>query len=115
MDFVRTARFGVREHAEELVPAELGHSIAWLEGQTLVIDTIGYTPGILFPHPGVVHSEELHLVERLTVDPDAEILSVAFTAEDPKYFTQPFSGEFLYQPSPYAVEPYGCTPENSNR
>ena len=63
----------------------------------------------------VVHSEELHLVERLTVDPGNEILRVAFTAEDPRYFTRTFSGEFLYRSSPYPVEPYGCTPENSNR
>jgi hypothetical protein len=114
MDTVRVARFGVREHAEPLTPVDFGHSIAWLEGDTLVIDTIGYSAGVLFPHPGVLHSDALHTVERLSVDPD-RTLRVAWVAEDPRYFTSSFSGEFLYQPSRYQVQPYGCTVDNANR
>lgn len=114
MDTVRVARFGVREHAEGLAPVEFGHSIAWLQGDTLVIDTIGYSAGILFPHPGVVHSDALHTVERLSVDPDGT-LRVAWIAEDARYFTAQFAGEFLYRPSQYQVQPYDCTVDNANR
>lgn len=115
MDTVRTAQLGVRGHPEGLAPVEFGHSIAWFEGETLVIDTVGFAPGVLTPHPGILHSDALHIVERLSVDAADQTLRVAWTADDPKYFARTFSGEFLYQPSPYAVEPYNCTVENSNR
>ena len=115
MDTVRTAQFGVREHPEDLTPVDFGHSIAWLEGETLVIDTVGFAPGVLAPHPGILHSDALHIIERLSVDAGDRALRVAWVAEDPKYFSMPFSGEFLYQPSEFPVEPYGCVVENANR
>ncbi len=115
MDTVRTARLGVRAHASSLPPTELGHSIAWLEGQTLVIDTVGYAAGVLLPHPGVLHSAALHTMERVSVDPNDHTLHVAWTAEDRQYYASPFSGEFLFRPSLYVVQPYGCTVEHANR
>jgi len=115
MDTLRSVRINTRDHGGDLAPVELGHSIGWFEGDTLVIDTIGYAAGVLLPHPGILHSDALHTVERLSVDRAENTLHVAWTAEDPKFFSRPFSGEFLYQPSPYAVQPFGCTLENANR
>jgi len=115
MDTVRTVQFGVREHPEELEPVQYGHSIAWFEDDTLVIDTVGFAAGVLSPHPGILHSDAMHMVERLNVDIAERTLTVAWAADDSKYFAQPFSGEFLYQPSPFSVEPYDCTIENANR
>ena len=36
-------------------------------------------------------------------------------AEDPEYFTEPFSGTNYYMPSLYPVSGYNCTLERSNR
>jgi hypothetical protein len=98
-----------------LTPVAFGHYIGWFEGETLVIDTVGYAAGVLSPHPGILHSDALHTIERLSVDAAGTTLSVAWTAEDPKFFSEPLSGEFLYKPSPYAVERFDCTVENANR
>jgi hypothetical protein len=115
MDTVRTVDLSTREHPQGLTPAAFGHSIGWFEGETLVIDTVGYAAGVLSPHPGILHSDALHTIERLSVDAAGTTLSVAWTAENPKFFSEPLSGEFLYKPSPYAVERFDCTVENANR
>jgi hypothetical protein len=114
MDTVRTIRLG-REHEDDLTPRPYGHSIGWYEGTTLVIDTIGFTAGVLTPHPGILHSDALHVVERLTVNPDEPSLDLQWTAEDPEYFNGAISGSTHYIPSLYAVSVYGCTPERANR
>jgi hypothetical protein len=115
MDTVRTVDISTREHSQDLAPTVFGHSVGWFEGQTLVIDTIGYSAGVFSPHPGILHSDALHTVERLTADSERTTLSVAWTADDPKYFKRPLSGEFLYKPSQYEVQRFGCTVEHANR
>jgi hypothetical protein len=115
MDTVRTVDMSTREHSQNLTPTLYGHSVGWFERSTLVIDTIGFTAGVLQPHPGILHSDALHIIERLTVDPERTSLHVAWTAEDPKYFTEPRSGEFMFAPTSYKVQPYDCTVEHANR
>ena len=114
MDTVRTIRLAA-EHDPALTPRPYGHSIGRYEGATLVIDTVGFEPGVLTPHPGILHSAALHVTERLTVNPDELSLMLEWTAEDPEFFTEPFSGANHYMPSLYAVSRYNCTPELSNR
>jgi hypothetical protein len=114
MDTVRTIRLA-REHEDNLTPRPYGHSIGWYEGSTLVIDTIGFEPGVLTPHPGIMHSDALHMVERVTANPDDPSLDLEWTAEDAKYFKVPFSGSNHYIESLHPVSEYGCTPELSNR
>ncbi|MYJ94995.1 MAG: hypothetical protein F4053_05190 [Proteobacteria bacterium] len=114
MDTERTIRLA-REHEPSPTPQPYGHSIGWYEGSTLVVDTIGFAPGVLTPHPGILHSAALHVTERLTVDPDEMLITLEWTAEDPEYFTEPFSGTNYYMPSLYSVSRYNCTPELSDR
>ena len=114
MDTARTIRLA-REHDSSLAPQPYGNSIGWYEGSSLVIDTVGFSPGVLTPHPGILHSAALHVTERLTVDPEAMAITLEWTAEDPEYFTEPFSGTNYYMPSLYSVSTYDCTPERSNR
>jgi hypothetical protein len=67
-------------------PAWYGHSVGHWEGDTLVIDTVGFnniTPGY------GVHTEDLHVVERIT-RPRVGHLVIDITATDPKAWTGPF-------------------------
>ncbi len=114
MDTVRTIRLA-REHGDNLTPRLHGHSIGWYEGSTLVIDTIGFAPGVLTPHPGVLHSDALHIIERVTANPDDPSIDMEWVAEDNKFFKVPFTGSNHYTKSLYPVSEYGCTPEKSNR
>jgi hypothetical protein len=55
-----------RKHPAELDPTWFGHSIGWYEGDTLVIDTVGYNDKFWMDHRGHPHSEKLHTIERWT-------------------------------------------------
>lgn len=114
MDTVRTIRMA-REHADNLTPRLYGHSIGWYEGSTLVIDTIGFAPGVLTPHPGVLHSNALHMIEKITVNPDDPSIDMEWVAEDNNFFKVPFTGSNHYTKSLYPVGEYHCIPEISNR
>ena len=92
-----------RRHDEPLTPRQYGHSIGWYEDSTLVIDTVGFSAGVLASDPGIFHSDALHMVERITVDPEESSLKVAWTGEHPLFFTRPYSGSTHLVPSPYAV------------
>jgi hypothetical protein len=66
----------------------MGESIAKWDGDTLVVDTIGFNDKTWLNGQGVPHSEELHVIERYR-RPDLGHLQVEITLEDPKAFTKP--------------------------
>ena len=67
----------------------MGQSTGRWEGDSLVVDTIGFNDQTWFDRSGNFHSESLHVVERFTfVNPD--ILDYQATIEDPKVFTRPW-------------------------
>jgi hypothetical protein len=73
-----------------------GDSIGHWEGKTLVIDTVGLTDKTVLDHVGMPHSDELHVVTRLTrLDP--ETLEVRVTMTDPKTFVEPWTRRNVYK------------------
>ena len=56
----------------------------------LVVDTVGFAPGVL--NPPIMNSEQLHVVERFTLDPNAMTLTREYTATDPVYYTDQYTG-----------------------
>jgi hypothetical protein len=77
-----------RGHPKDLEPLWMGDSIASWDGDTLVVDTIGFNDKTWLNGQGVPHSEELHVIERYR-RPDLGHLQVEITLEDPKAFTKP--------------------------
>jgi|SRR5688572_8055515 len=55
-----------RGHPANLTPGYFGHSIGRWEGDTLVIDTVGFSERFWMNRDGLPHTSQLHLVERLT-------------------------------------------------
>jgi hypothetical protein len=82
-----------RKHPEELDPSWYGHSIGWWEGDTLVVDTIGFNDKTWFDNRGNRHSEKLHLVERFTRT-DLGNMQVEYTVDDPGAYAKPFTVSF---------------------
>ena len=71
------------------VDSWMGQSTGRWEGDSLVVDTIGFNDQTWFDRSGNFHSDALHVVERFTfVNPD--ILDYQATIEDPKVFTRPW-------------------------
>ena len=65
--FSRRIHLGMEGHPAGLEPSNAGHSIGRWEGDTLVVDSVGFTAGVLVPPTR--NSDKLHVVERFTLDP----------------------------------------------
>ena len=84
---VRTINMGKPTEA----PADswMGWSNGHWEGETLVIDTTGFNDQTWFDRVGDFHSDELHVVERITAaSPDR--LNYEATIEDKQVFSRPW-------------------------
>jgi hypothetical protein len=76
-----------RGHPTDMDPLWMGDSIAKWDGDTLVVDTIGFNEKTWLSGQGVPHTDRLHVVERYT-RPDFGHLEVEITLEDPGAFTR---------------------------
>ena len=87
-----------RPHPKNLVPTWWGHSVGHWEGDTLVIDTVGYNDKFWFDSRGTPHTEQLHTIERWTRTHWGRIED-DFTLDDPGALTKPvklhFTGRLL--------------------
>jgi hypothetical protein len=76
-------------HPDDISPSFMGDSIGRWDGDTFVVDVIGFKPGGWLTG-GLVTSDALHLTERYTrVDRDQ--LNYEVTIDDPKVLTKPFT------------------------
>jgi len=103
-DLVRTIHMDRVEHPVALASSRAGHSIGRWDGDTLVVDTVGFAPGILAGN--VAHSDRVHVVERFTLDSATMSLRRDYVAEDPEYFTDRYIGSDVVRPAdaPFAVD-----------
>ena len=74
-------------------PTWYGESIGHWEGDTLVIDTIGFNDLSWFDFLGNPHSDQLHTVERYTRTA-YDTLEVVTTITDPGAYQKPFTIRF---------------------
>lgn len=65
-----------------------GHSVGHWEGDTLVIESEGFTPATWLARGGFFHSEEMKVTERFTRQGDQMLYEV--TVEDPEVLLQPW-------------------------
>jgi len=97
------------EHPADLERSLTGHSVGWFEDSTLVIDTAGFAAGVLVPHPGVLHSADMHTVERLSLAENGTRLVREYEVTDPQYLSKPYSGSSRWDRSDIALSVYDCT------
>ena len=119
MDVRRVVHMNVADHPKNGPRTSLGHSIGRFDGETLVIETANYAPGVLNqyveqpgqPTRGLLHSASLKTVERVRLDPARQRLVVEIDMTDPEFFTQPFPrATYEYAPSDLKLEPFNCSP-----
>jgi hypothetical protein len=89
--FIRQIWTDGRPHPQNLNPSWMGDSIGKWEGNTLVVDTIGFNDKTWLDQVGHPHTEDLHLVERIHRTAP-EMLQIDFTFDDPKAYTKPWTG-----------------------
>jgi len=102
------------KHPDDLDPTWYGHSIGWFEGDTLVVDTIGFNDRFWFDFAGHPHTEKLHTIERFR-RPDFNTLDYEVTIDDPGAYTRPFTlyGSHAYDAGTELME-YICNENNQD-
>jgi hypothetical protein len=103
-----------RPHPDDHEPSFLGDSVGRWEGDTLVVDVVGFNEKTWLAGVGTVHSDQLHVVERYTRDgPDTIVYEV--TIEDPVVFTRPWKQqEILHLRPGERIREYECIEQNED-
>jgi hypothetical protein len=97
-----------RPHPTDLDPTFMGHSIGKYEGDTLIVDTIGFNEKTWLDHVGLPHSDALHVVERIRRI-DHNTLQDDFTIDDPKTFTKTWTAQQIYDLKPnWEIAEFAC-------
>lgn len=109
------------EHPADIEPSRQGHSIGSWDGAVLTVDTIGFAPGVLgfgAPPGGmqtpIPHSDQLHVVERYTFNPENHSIRRDYSATDPVMLAGPYEGADIVYLSNVPYAPEACeelTPE----
>jgi hypothetical protein len=81
-----------RPHPEgdALNPTYLGHSVGKWEGETLVVDIVGFNEQTWMDYFGHPHTDMLHVVEKFS-RPTKNELRYEATFDDPGAYTKPFT------------------------
>lgn len=108
MGLERTIHLNMIEHPANLVPSRAGHSIGRWENDVLVVDTVGFEPGILSADGRLPHSDRLHVVERFSLGADGRALTRSWVAEDPLYFEGQYTGSDVVHVSDVPYQPTPC-------
>src|SRR5665213_263691 len=99
-----------RPHPKDPVPLFNGHSIGHWEGDTLVVDTVGFVPWSMIS-PGVGHSDDMHIVERIRRT-GPEVIEIKQTITDPKVLAEPWTVSHSYKIVKDDLREYECEQNN---
>jgi hypothetical protein len=102
-----------RPHPDDPNPSWLGHSIGHWEGDTLVVDTVGFN-AVAWYGGGQPSTEKLHVIERFTRT-DLGHLETEITIEDPAVLRSPWTQKYKASLDPrHDIEEFICTENNKD-
>jgi len=79
-----------RPHPADMNPTWNGYSVGHWEGDTLVVETMGFRDGLWIDTSGSPMSDVARMTERIT-RPNYGTLEIELTIDDPNTYTQPFT------------------------
>jgi hypothetical protein len=97
----RTIFMDGRPHPKDYEPTYYGHSIGRWEGDTLVVDTVGFNERIWIDRGQAPHTEKLHIIEKFTRT-DMNSMTYEITVDDPGAYTATWSRTSAMRFSPNA-------------
>lgn len=101
-----------RDHPETTVASFMGHSIGHWEGDTLLIDTVGFNEKTWIDMVGDPRTDRLHVIERLTRT-NLHTLHYEATIDDPGAYTEPWTIAFdIYWDPEGQIQEYICQENN---
>ncbi len=104
-----------RAHPDDPDLTYNGNSIGHWDGDTLVVDSVGFTPDTsLGMNMGTRHSDKMHIVERFHLK-DPKTLEISTTIDDPEALAKPFTRTTTYARHPdWTLAEYICQQNNRN-
>lgn len=83
------AKAGLK-HPADPNPTYMGDSYGWWEGDSLMVDVVGFNNRTWLDSFGHPHGEKLHVIEKYT-RLDSLNLEYTATIDDPEYYTKPWT------------------------
>jgi hypothetical protein len=103
-----------QQHPKDPNPTWMGHSTGKWEGETLVVDTVGFNDRTWLDPGGHVHTDKMHIVERFTRTRQDRLL-YEFTIDDPGAYTKPWGWSFALELHPdWEIIEYVCNENNKD-
>ena len=87
----RTIYLNQDKHPDDVLPGWNGHSIGHWEGDTLLVDTIG------FNGRNNRVSTEMHITEKIFLEEGGKYLVAELTLNDPVNYTEPYKVRYRYK------------------
>ncbi|BBC71526.1 conserved hypothetical protein [Altererythrobacter sp. B11] len=88
-----------------------GSSVGHWEGDTLVVDTIGFSPQVSIA-PGVSHSDQMRIHERIWLE-DPATMRFQLTITDPEVLAEPYIQNLTFKKKPgWEIREYVCAENN---
>ena len=112
--FFRVIPTDGRKQTDDPDPLQsLGHSVGRWDGDTLVVDVVGFSDYTWIDNNAGVHSDALHVVERFRMI-DKDTIEYRALLEDPKAWTKPWNVVALLKrrPPADALMEYNCSENN---
>lgn len=78
------------KHPEDIESSFMGDSVGHWDGDTLVVDAIGFNDRTWLAGTGTFHSDKVHVVEKFTRK-DQNTIAYEVTMDDPAVFTKPWT------------------------
>jgi hypothetical protein len=101
-----------RDHPKDPDPTWMGNSVGHWDGDTLVVDSVGFNDKTRLDTIGHPHSDQLHVIQRFS-RADPTHLAYEVTVEDPKAYTKPFTNKRVFTLKPkWELMEYSCEENN---
>ena len=112
-DLPRLVYMDGRPHPKDPNPSWMGHSVGKWEGDTLVIDTVGFNGRAWATFSGLPTTEHLHVIERFRRI-DLGHLEKEVTIDDPGAYVKPWTIKkaAVLAPAGFEMQEYVCNENN---
>ena len=107
----RTVFMDGRQHPANLSPSSRGHSIGHWEGDTLVVDTVGFNENVWIDNLGIPTTDRLHTIEKFT-RVNYGTLHYQITIDDPGAYTAPWTSGIPFRWTPGESFEFVCQENN---